>query len=191
MRAATLAGTASSTLRHYGRTGARWHTTSATDAAQQMLHNFRGRTISRRQILDPNQLQKLSLTLQRTHIFPGQDISRNAPVAGTPVPPGYHLVYFTPDGVEAQLGADGTDQTFNAPAPFTRRMWAGGRMRWNTACPLLVGEEVEERTTLASASAKKSRNGEEMVLVDVEKELWSRNGLSMKDQRQVTDGGLF
>lgn len=170
-------------LHLYRGRGARRLTTSAADAADKLLHIFSGQTITRRQMLDGNQLQKLSLTLNRTHIYPGQEISVAPPAAGTPVPPGHHLVYFTPDGVEAQLGADGTDQTFNAPSPFTRRMWAGGQMRWNPDSPLLVGEEAEEVTRLLGATAKKSRNGGEMVLVEVEKELWGRKGLAVTDQR--------
>ncbi|ROV99922.1 hypothetical protein VMCG_06162 [Cytospora schulzeri] len=102
------------------------------------------------QTLDAHQLQKLSLTLNRAHQLPPD---------GTPLPPGYHLVYFTPAAVEADLSPDGTDRTFNAPAPFVRRMWAGGRMRWTPGVPLRVGEVVEERTRLVGAVAKRSRVG--------------------------------
>jgi hydroxyacyl-ACP dehydratase HTD2-like protein with hotdog domain len=158
-------------------------TTSAADAADQLLRNFAGKTTTRRQILDGNQLQKLSLTLGRAHLHPGLDVSEDAPPPGTPLPPGYHLAYFTPVGTEAELGPDGTDRTFNAPAPFTRRMWAGGRMKWNADCQLRVGEAAEERTRLLSAVPKKSRDGNEMVLVDVEKQFWGEKGLALVDQR--------
>ncbi|KAI8256766.1 Mesaconyl-C(4)-CoA hydratase [Colletotrichum sp. SAR 10_77] len=87
------------------------------------------------------------------------------------------------NGVESELGMDGTDKTFNAPAPFTRRMWAGGKMQFIEGTSLKVGEEVEERTRLVGATPKKSRSGDEMVLVDVEKEFWGRDGLVVKDQR--------
>ncbi|KAJ9152020.1 Mesaconyl-c4 hydratase [Pleurostoma richardsiae] len=158
--------------------------TTAADAAQRLLEDFSGTTVTRRQVLDANQLQKLSLSLGRKHIHPaGQDVSVDPPSAGTPVPPGYHLVYFTPGGVESELGRDGTDKTFNAPSPFTRRMWAGGQMRWNAHAPLRVGEEVEERTVLLSATPKTSRSAGEMVLVEVQKEFWGPKGLAVVDKR--------
>lgn len=85
--------------------------------------------------------------------------------------------------MEAELGADGTDKTFNAAAPFSRRMWAGGKMSWTKGVPLRVGEEVEERTRLVGATAKKSRDGSEMVLVEVDKEFWGPKGLALVDRR--------
>ncbi|KUI60017.1 Mesaconyl-C(4)-CoA hydratase [Cytospora mali] len=158
-------------------------TTTATDAAQQMQRTFKNQTKTYRQTLDGHQLQKLSLTLNRPHLYPGLDITSTPPPIGTPLPPGYHLVYFAPAAVEANLAADGTDRTFNAPAPFTRRMWAGGRMRWTPGVALRVGETVEERTRLVGATAKRSRDGGEMVLVDVEKEFWGSEGLALVDRR--------
>lgn len=158
-------------------------TTNATDAASRLLDTFAGKDVTRKQILDSNQLQRLSLTLNRKELHPGLDVSSDPPAQGTPLPPGYHLVYFTPAAVESELGMDGTDKTFNAPAPFTRRMWAGGKMQFIEGTSLNVGEEIEERTRLVGATPKKSKSGDEMVLVDVEKEFWGRDGLVVKDQR--------
>lgn len=62
-------------------------------------------------------------------------------------------------------------------------MWAGGKMTWTADRPLRVGEEAEERTQLLNAVAKKSRDGSEMVLVDVEKQFWGEQGLALIDQR--------
>ncbi|KAK6084617.1 hypothetical protein SCUP515_01113 [Seiridium cupressi] len=158
-------------------------TTSASEAADQMMQTFSNKTLTKRQLLDANQVQKLSLTLSRKELYPGLDISEDPPPAGTPLPPGYHLVYFTPGGVETELGPDGTDRIFNSPAPFTRRMWAGGRMSWEGGGQLRVGDVAEERTKLVGAVPKKSRDGGEMVLVDVEKEFWGKDGLALVDQR--------
>jgi hypothetical protein len=162
---------------------------TAQEAASRLVDSFADKTLTKRQLIDGNQLQKLSLTLGRP-LLGDADVSELPPPTGTPVPPGYHLVYFTSNGVETELGADGTDRTFNAPAPFTRRMWAGGKMVWpaagdaSSASPLLrVGDEVEERTRLLSATPKKSKSVGEMVLVEVEKEIWGPRGLAMVDQR--------
>ncbi|KAF7552540.1 hypothetical protein G7Z17_g4273 [Cylindrodendrum hubeiense] len=158
---------------------------TAADTASYLLENFAEKSVVRRQFIDGNQLQKLLLTLGQTSIE-GADVSENPPVAGTPVPQGYHLAYFTPNGTENELGPDGTDRTFNASAPFTRRMWAGGKMTWpapSSGALLRVGDEIEERTRLLSATAKKSRSAGEMVLVEVEKEFWGPNGLALVDKR--------
>jgi hypothetical protein len=159
---------------------------SASEAVEQLTQKFQGQTTVRRQILDANQLQKLSLTLGRRELG-GVDVSDTPPVTGTPVPPGWHLVYFTPNGVESELGPDGTDRTFNSPAPFTRRMWAGGQMAWPAAggekAALRVGDEVEERTRFVGATAKANKAGQEMVLVEIEKEFWGPRGLGVVDQR--------
>lgn len=174
-----------SSIRYARRRGVRALTTTAADAAQQMIHTFEGQTKTLRQTLDGHQLQKLSLTLNRPNLYPDLDVTSTPPPPGTPLPPGYHLAYFTPASIEAELGADGTDRTFNAPSPFTRRMWAGGRMRWVPGNPLRVGQEVEERTTFVGATAKKSgrEGGGEMVLVEVEKEFWGPQGLALVDRR--------
>jgi hypothetical protein len=160
--------------------------TPAALAAEQLLDKFSGRTSVTHQYLDANQLQKLALTLNRTHLhYHAHSITSRAPKPGTPLPPGYHLVYFTPGGLEAELGPDGTDRTFSPTAPFTRRMWAGGTIRWSKGVELRVGEEAEERTRLVSAVPKRARDGGEMVLVEVEKEVWGKRGLAVVDLRWV------
>jgi hydroxyacyl-ACP dehydratase HTD2-like protein with hotdog domain len=150
---------------------------------------FAGKSVSQKQLIDGNQLQKLSLTVGRTTIG-RHNVTERPPPTGTPLPAGYHLVYFTPNGLETELGPDGSDRTYNAAAPFSRRMWAGGNMTWPAAgksessAPLLrVGDEIEERTKLLNATAKKSRSAGEMVLVEVEKEFWGPRGLALVDKR--------
>ncbi|EHK24066.1 uncharacterized protein TRIVIDRAFT_45331 [Trichoderma virens Gv29-8] len=155
---------------------------SAAEAASHLMEHFAHKVTKRSQYIDPNQIQKLAIMLGRP-VLNGHDTRRmNAP-AGTPIPPAHHLVYFTPDDLEAQLGADGSDRTFNAPAPFTRRMWAGGNMKFDKSNPLRVGEEAEEHTKLISAVAKTSRSAGEMVLVEVEKKMYGSQGLALVDTR--------
>lgn len=176
-------GAHKSTSRYYSS-----HATAA-EAAERLLTTFSNKSYVRRQTLDGNQLQKLGLTLGRRDLG-GVDITTDPVRDGTPIPPGWHLVYFTPNGTEPELGPDGTDQTFNAAAPFTRRMWAGGRITWpassadgSDGVALRVGDEVEETTRLLSATPKKSRSGDDMVLVEVEKAFRGPRGLSITDQR--------
>ncbi|OAX81198.1 hypothetical protein ACJ72_04467, partial [Emergomyces africanus] len=146
---------------------------------------------TRTQNLDANQLQLLSLTLNRPSLYQGSpSLSNTAPPKnGTPIPPGHHLVYFTPTFLEGELGADGTDVSYNPEAPFTRRMWAGGEVRWPRGPDgrvnlLRVGQEVRETTRMLSAEAKVVRKtGEEMVVVGVEKVFENEEGVAVVDRR--------
>lgn len=151
---------------------------SATSIASQFLSKSQSPQ-TQTQLLDANQLQRFSATLSRT------ELARALPKNGTPLPACYHLAYFTPAQVEEELGRDGTDTTFNPPRPFTRRMWAGGELEWvggedNT---LKVGQEVTETTKLVSAEGKKTRAGEEMVVVGVEKKYENEHGVALIDRR--------
>ncbi|KAG8527068.1 uncharacterized protein KY384_008497 [Bacidia gigantensis] len=130
----------------------------------------------RTQTLDPNQLQKLNLTLSRpsSHILPNPSIL---------IPPGYHQIYFTPAISPQDLGPDGADISYNPPPPFTRRMWAGGHISWNQENLLRVGEKVRESTRLISAAAKRGRGGEEMLVVGVEKVFENAEGWGLVDKR--------
>ncbi|GLA56640.1 hypothetical protein AtubIFM56815_007455 [Aspergillus tubingensis] len=147
---------------------------------------------ARTQTLDANQLQLLSLTLNRPSLFPKSPSLSNTPTSlptGTPLPAGYHLVYFTPAFLENELGADGTDTSYNPASPFTRRMWAGGEVHWPRGKDgkpnyLRVGQEVQETTRVLSAEPKVVRKtGEEMIVVGVEKEFRNEDGVAVLDRR--------
>ena len=153
---------------------------SASEACSELLTRFQNGPISiRKQVLDANQLQLLSITLNRT------PSSFNPPPDGTPVPPGYHLVYFTPSIIESELGLDGTDRTVNPSSPYTRRMWAGGELTWkqDRDALLRVGQEVRETTKLLSAEPKTLKNGGEMLVVGVEKTFSNGHGIALTDRR--------
>src|ERR1700712_1338915 len=83
--------------------------TDASSIASSFLSRFQslGPQI-RTQTIDANQLQLLTLTLNRPTLFPGTPSLSNGaspPQSATPVPPGYHLAYFTPAFMETELGA--------------------------------------------------------------------------------------
>ena len=140
--------------------------------------------IVRKQFLDANQLQRLSLTLNRPRLYQRAEILEdNVPLNGTPLPPGYHLAYFTPASLPGHLGRDGTDISFSPAEPFTRRMWAGGRLNWEKGNALCIGDEAIETTNLVSAELKVTRAGEEMIVVGVEKTFENARGLALVDRR--------
>ena len=166
---------------------------SASAVATSFLSRFQSLgPQTRTQILDGNQLQLLSLTLNRPSLFPDSpslSSSTLPPSEGTPLPPGYHLVYFTPAFLESELGADGTDTSYNPHVPFTRRMWAGGEVQWprdRVGQPnlLRVGQKVQETTRVLKAEPKVvKKTGEEMIVVGVEKEFRNEQGIAIIDRR--------
>ncbi|KAF2274059.1 uncharacterized protein EI97DRAFT_435430 [Westerdykella ornata] len=152
---------------------------SAAEACSELLERFDNKPVSiRRQLLDRNQTQLLSLTLGRPEIHKGVSIADSPPADGTPLPPGYHLVYFTPAILEQDLGRDGTDRTVNPIAPYTRRMWAGGELKWSQdpSSFLRVGQTIQETTKLLSAVSKKLKTGADMLVVGVEKTYTTEEG---------------
>ena len=164
--------------------------------ADAFLSKFaNGQTFEKKQLLDANQLRLFSLTLDRPQLWPGSRLSsesleKQEPPPGTPVPPGYHWIWFTPAQLPGILGLDGTDASFNPDTPFTRRMWAGGTVEWPGAQPdqrskslLQVGDTVTEVTKLLSCEPKTIRKtGESMLVVGVKKEF-----LDSKDNVCITD----
>lgn len=161
----------------------------AATVASAFLSKFKSRgPQTRTQLLDANQLHLLTLTLNRPNLYP----STGTPKDGTPLPPGYHLVYFTPAFLESELGPDGTDTSYNPSAPFTRRMWAGGEVSWprrEDGKPnlLRVGQTVKETTKVLTAEPKLVRKtGEEMIVVGVEKRFENEEGVAVVDRRFVS-----
>jgi hydroxyacyl-ACP dehydratase HTD2-like protein with hotdog domain len=166
--------------RSFSTTVRRLNDASATEACSEIFARFGDKPISvRKQLLDANQLHLLNITLGRS------STSTQAPANGTPIPPGYHLVYFSPSILEAELGLDGTDRTVNPLRPFTRRMWAGGELQWtqDESSLLRVGQEVQETTKMLSAETKKLRSGSEMLVVGVEKTFENERGVALVDRR--------
>ncbi|OAG02232.1 uncharacterized protein CC84DRAFT_1167337 [Paraphaeosphaeria sporulosa] len=166
--------------RCFSTTVRRLNNASALEACSEIFARFGDKPISvRKQLLDANQLHLLNITLGRS------PTSTQAPANGTPIPAGYHLVYFTPSILEAELGVDGTDRTVNPLCPFTRRMWAGGELQWTQDESLLlrVGQEVQETTRMLSAEPKKLKSGGEMLVVGVEKTFENDKGVALIDKR--------
>jgi Uncharacterized conserved protein len=182
----TLNGARSFTISHHHDAPA----ATVADAFLSRFHSLGPQT--RTQTLDANQLQLLGLTLNRPSLFPGSPSLSNTPPLDTPVPPGYHLVYFTPAFLESELGADGTDASYNPETPYTRRMWAGGEVLWPRGTegqpnPLRVGQQVSETTRVLSAEPKVvKKTGEDMIVVSVEKEFANEQGVSIVDRRSAT-----
>lgn len=62
-------------------------------------------------------------------------------------------------------------------------MWAGGELEWVQGRTVKVGEQAWEETEVKSAEAKRTRAGEDMVVVGVEKRFGNASGLCLIDRR--------
>ena len=59
------------------------------------------------------------------------------------LPVGHHLVYFPPQVPLSELLPDGTDVLHSPGKPYTRRLWAGGRVRFKkSGGPYLQGKRA-------------------------------------------------
>lgn len=80
--------------------------------------------------------------------------------AGSALPPFFHQLYFWTALPPDQLGRDGHPKVGRGLIPdmgLPRRMWAGGRLRFDA--PLIAGIEAERRSVLEETQTKTGRSG--------------------------------
>ncbi|HVL57665.1 MAG TPA: MaoC family dehydratase N-terminal domain-containing protein, partial [Burkholderiaceae bacterium] len=114
------------------------------------LRSWVGRTSSADERIGPVPAAAMAATLDLT-----------LPVGlGTPLPPLWHWLHFLPLARRSELGPDGHPQRggFLPPVPLPRRMWAGGRLRFDR--PLRIGDEASRRSTVVDVSHKRGRSGD-------------------------------
>lgn len=82
-----------------------------------------------------------------------------APQTGDALPPLWHWIFFRPTVPQHRIAADGHPQKgdFLPDLGLPRRMWAGGRLRFDA--PLVVGSEISRESTIVGVSEKSGRSG--------------------------------
>ena len=149
--------------------------TSAPPLALDALRDWIGRSESRTDTLGASPVAALSATLDRDD---------PAPAPGTPLPPLWHWLYFTPQTRASALGEDGHARRggFLPPVPLPRRMWAGGRLDFRQ--PLRVGETVTRVSTIKDVTIKEGRSGS-LVFVCVRHEFSNAQGLALAEEHDI------
>ena len=106
--------------------------------------------------------------------------------AATALPPLWHWLYFLPHHRQDEIGEDGHARRggFLPPVPLPRRMWAGGRLRWEPGNPLHVGQKIDRRSTILSVAHKAGRTGE-LVFVTVRHEIFNAQGLALSEEHDI------
>src|SRR5664279_4565095 len=139
------------------------------------LRAWIGRSEERADTVTAAPLAALAATLDRDDPVPGP---------GTAVPPLGHLLYFLPVARQSELGPDGHPRRggFLPPVALPRRMWAGGRLRFEQ--PLRVGDEATRRSTIADVASKSARSGP-LVFVTVRHAISNGAGLAIEEEHDI------
>ena len=142
---------------------------------EQYLKSWAGRQERQSDHLSSAPLNALAATLDRDD--PGY-------LLGAAVPPLWHWLYFLPAARQSIIGEDGHPQRggFLPPVTLPRRMWAGGRLKFQGA--LAVGSEVERLSTILDVSHKSGRSGE-LVFVKVRHELMQAGEVLVSEEQDI------
>jgi 3-methylfumaryl-CoA hydratase len=112
------------------------------------------------------------------------DIEAPRPLAGDPVPPLWHWLYFLETHRQSELSPDGHEKLggFLPPVPLPRRMWAGGRFEFHR--PLRVGETCTRTSRIADVQEKKGRTGA-LIFVAVRHEIGNADGIALTEEQDL------
>ncbi len=103
---------------------------------------------------------------------------------GDVLPPGWHVIYFTPRVAPSDLRSDGTPahSALMPDMPLPRRMFAGQGLRFHR--PLRVGETLRQETELTDIALKQGSTGT-MVFTTVVSRIFGPEGLAIEDERRI------
>jgi 3-methylfumaryl-CoA hydratase len=101
------------------------------------------------------------------------------------LPPLAHWLYFLPQALQREIGADGHPKRggFLPPVPLPRRMWAGSRFAFDGE-PLRVGEAIRRASKIKSVEPKSGSTGS-MVFVTVEHTVSGARGPSFVEEHDI------
>lgn len=148
---------------------------SAPDLAEPGARGWVGRAETREGALAPQVAGMLGAALGH----PAAAVP--APEEGAPMPPLWHWAAF-PDFVPMEgLGTDGHPKLggFLPPLPFSRRMWAGGKLSFLGT--LAIGEALTRRSEILSIAEKQGATGP-MVFVKLGHEVTGAAGRVSEEQ---------
>ena len=145
------------------------------------LEDWVGRKQTVTDTISPVQVRQMAATLN--------DHARMNLPNSTPLPAGWHWLYFNPMAVQSLLGEDGHPKRgdFLPPVALPRRMWAGGRLTWHR--PFQAGASVDKASEIISVTRKTGRTGE-MVFVTVAHRYTDTQGLLLTEEHDIVYRGM-
>ncbi len=134
-----------------------------------------GKTEIRTDIIHPGPLDALAASLDRDD--PAAQI-------GDTLPPLWHWLYFLSHPRASELGSDGHAKRgdFLPPVPLPRRMWAGGRLQFDSLPR--VGETLERESMVVDIKPKQGRSGA-LVFVLVRHLIAGDQGARMLEEHDI------
>jgi 3-methylfumaryl-CoA hydratase len=108
---------------------------------------------------------------------------------GAALPPLWHWIYFWPLAPQSEIGPDGHPRRggFLPPVPLPRRMWAGGRLRFQT--PLALEGEATRTSRILDVTAKSGKSGS-LAFVTVRHEYAQDGGLALSEEHDIVYRGM-
>jgi len=105
-------------------------------------------------------------------------------VAGAPLPPLWHWLYFLQGLSPSELGRDGHPARggFLPPVPLANRMWAGGQLTFHA--PLALGTTVRKRSAVRSVEHKRGRSGD-LIFVTVRHEMLGGDQVAITEDHDI------
>ena len=106
------------------------------------------------------------------------------PVAGDPLPPGWHWMLFPEIARHSVLSRDGHAPRggFLPPVELPRRMWGGNRLKFHGE--IKVGEEIGRESEVLSVKEKDGRSGQ-LTLVTVKHSYFASEGLALEEEHDI------
>ncbi len=140
------------------------------------LSDWVGRTQTATEHADARLIRWVAAALDRSDLLDARD--------GTPIPPGWHWVFFAAIAARADLGRDGHPKPggFLPATGHPRRMWAGSRLRWHGQ--VRAGNSLRRDSTIVSCTEKAGRTGS-MVLVTVAHRLHADEHLVLEEEHDI------
>ena len=103
---------------------------------------------------------------------------------GSPVPNGWHWIFFLEAKPASELGSDGHPKRggFLPPVPLPRRMWAGGRLEFIQ--PLKIGDPITRESEILSVEPKSGRSGT-LVFVTVRHTIKAAGTIAIIEEQDI------
>jgi 3-methylfumaryl-CoA hydratase len=135
-----------------------------------------GKRQSVNDIISPVQVRQMAATLN--------DAARMQQPDCSPLPAGWHWLYFNPLEIQLRLGPDGHPARgdFLPPVALERRMWAGSRLTWQRRFE--VGMSIQKDSEILKISHKTGRSGD-MVFVTLAHRYSDARGIILEEEHDI------
>ena len=139
-----------------------------------LLQQWVGKTQIAWDVIDAGTAEALAATLDH----------KWALKSGAVLPPLWHWIYFRSACLQSEVGSDGHPRRggFLPPVPLPRRMWAGGRLKFEA--PLPLGVSATRTSCITDVTKKSSRSGD-LVFVTVKHEIAHHDLIAITEEHDI------